>query len=114
MDIIQSEAKCSGIKFFIKNDEEEEIGRAFLYLMYNDLHDEPFGMLEDIFIKESERGGGIGTELVKNVIEKAKELGCYKLIATSRHSRPKVHALYERLGFENHGIKFKIEFKQRT
>ncbi len=95
MDIIQSEAKCSGIKFFIKNDKEEEIGRAFLYLMYNDLRDEPFGMLEDIFIKESERGGGIGTELVKNVIEKAKELGCYKLIATSRHSRPKVHALYE-------------------
>ena len=111
MNIRESEAKCSGIKFSVKNDGGEEVGRAFLYLMHNDLHEEPFGLLEDVFIKESERGGGIGTELVKNVIKKAEEVGCYKLIATSRHSRPKVHALYEKLGFENHGIEFRMEFK---
>jgi GNAT superfamily N-acetyltransferase len=110
MDIIQNEAKCSGIKFFVKNEKNEEIGRAFLYLMHNDLHKEPFGFLEDVFINENERGSGIGTKLVKSIIEKARELGCYKLIATSRHSRPKVHALYERLGFKNHGIEFRIEF----
>jgi len=36
--------------------------------------------------------------------------GCYKLIATSRTSRPKVHELYQRLGFENHGVEFRMNF----
>jgi hypothetical protein len=35
--------------------------------------------------------------------------GCYMLIATSRHSRPKVHDLYRRLGFEDHGIEFRMD-----
>lgn len=35
---------------------------------------------------------------------------CYKLIATSRTSRPKVHELYHRLGFTQHGVEFRIDF----
>lgn len=26
-----------------------EVARAYLYLMYNDLHSEPFGLMEDVF-----------------------------------------------------------------
>ena len=40
----------------------------------------------------------------------AREAGCYKLIATSRTSRPKVHELYQRLGFESHGVEFRMNF----
>jgi GNAT superfamily N-acetyltransferase len=76
--------------------------------MHNDLHAAPFGLLEDVFVDESARGGGVGTALVRDVIAAAKEAGCYKLIATSRASRPKVHALYERLGFENYGVEFRM------
>jgi GNAT superfamily N-acetyltransferase len=87
-----------------------EVARAYLYVLNNDLHDAPFGLLEDVYVHESHRGGGLGTELVKEVIAAAKEAGCYKLIATSRASRPKVHELYERLGFEKYGIEFRMNF----
>ena len=80
--------------------------------MTNDLHDAPFGLLEDVFVDESERGSGLGTALVKEVMSAANELGCYKLIATSRTSRPKVHELYERLGFEKHGVEFRMTFSE--
>lgn len=110
MNIIQSESNCIGIKFTVKNDKDESVGRAYLYIMYNNLHKEPFGFLEDVFIEESVRGGGFGSELVKQIIEKAKKVGCYKLIANSRHSRPKVHKLYEKFGFRDHGIEFRLEF----
>jgi GNAT superfamily N-acetyltransferase len=76
--------------------------------MINDLHKEPFGLLEDV----SQRGGGLGSALVKEVIAAARELGCYKLVATSRTSRSKVHELYERLGFEKHGVEFRIDFAE--
>ena len=80
--------------------------------MTNDLHDAPFGLLEDVFVDESERGSGLGSALVKEVMSAANELGCYKLIATSRTSRPKVHELYERLGFEKHGVEFRMTFSE--
>ncbi len=98
---------AQGIRFSI-DSPSGEIARAYLYVMTNDLHAEPFGLLEDVFVDESERGSGLGTALVQDVIAAAREAGCYKLIATSRASRPKVHELYERLGFENYGLEFRM------
>ena len=105
----QNKADCQGIKFSVEEDGQE-VGRAYLYIMRNQLHQEPFGLLEDVFIDENLRGKGIGTKLLKEVFREARASGCYKLIATSRHSRPKVHKLYERLGFKNRGIEFRMDF----
>jgi len=109
MEIIQKEIGASGIKFTIEK-EGQEVARAYLYLMKNDLHDVPFGLLEDVFVREEFRGQRLGTQLVQAVIAQAKEKNCYKLIATSRHVRPKVHRLYERIGFNNHGLEFRMNF----
>lgn len=99
MKITQTDAKCFGIKLAIHDLQNKEVGRAFLYIMYNNLHDRPFGLMEDVYIDESVRGQGIGTQLVNKVIETARTKKCYKLIATSRYPRTKVHKLYQRLGF---------------
>lgn len=109
MEIQQKDIQARGIKFSVERDGHE-VARAHLYIMNNGLHPEPFGLMEDVFVDASLRGQGIGTELVKQLIAKAKEVGCYKLVATSRHARPKVHELYERLGFKNHGVEFRIDF----
>lgn len=109
MKIKEKYISSEGIKFFIEK-EGKEIARAFLYLLKNDLHSEPFGFLEDVFVEEKFRGQGIGKELVKKIIQTAKEKGCYKLIATSRYSRPRVHLLYQKLGFKDYGKEFRIDF----
>jgi GNAT superfamily N-acetyltransferase len=110
MEINKKEFKASGIKFFIEKDGKE-VARTFLYIMMNDLKKEPFGLLEDLFVDESLRGQGIGTELLNMVISEAKKLGCYKLVATSRHEREGVHKMYEKNGFKKFGIEFKIYFE---
>lgn len=92
-------------------EDEAIIGRAYLYLIYNDLHEEPYGLLEDVFVDEAHRGKGIGSELVKYVIEEAKKQGCYKLIATSRFEREDVHEWYKRLGFTEYGKEFRLNFE---
>lgn len=103
-EIIQS----SAVRFSVVQDDRE-VGRAFLFLIKNDLHDNPYGLLEDVEVDENFRGKGIGTHLVQHVIEEAKKFGCYKILATSRHVRPKVHVMYERLGFRNHGLEFRMD-----
>lgn len=99
--------------FAIKITAEENgatVGRLYLYILKNDLHKEPFAFLEDVFVEESHRKLGIGSQLVEKAIEEAKAQGCYKLIGNSRMSKEKVHAFYERLGFKKHGFEFRIEF----
>jgi GNAT superfamily N-acetyltransferase len=100
--------EARGIKFSLLEDEQE-VARAYLYIMHNELHQEPFGLLEDVYVDERYRGSGWGTKLVRQVITAAKKQNCYKLIATSRKSRPRVHQLYEKLGFESKGFEFRID-----
>ena len=108
MDVTRETLVARGIRFSISRDGTE-VARAYLYLISNDLHDEPFGLMEDVFVDDSQRGEGLGTSLVQELVAAAKENGCYKLIATSRDSRPKVHELYRRLGFSDHGREFRID-----
>jgi GNAT superfamily N-acetyltransferase len=109
MEIKKTIKQSEIIKLSVEQDGKE-VGRASLCIIVNDLHKEPYGLLEDVFVDESMRGQGVGTELVQAVIDEAKEHGCYKLLACSRHEKPKVHELYQRLGFKDHGIEFRMEF----
>ena len=108
MNFEHNDVEAKGIRISI-TDDGFEVGRAYIYLMHNDLHDRPFGLMEDVYVEESYRGKGIGSELVGKVIEIAKDSNCYKLIATSRISRPKVHELYQKLGFSQQGFEFRID-----
>lgn len=99
---------AKGIRFSIE-DGGQEVAHAFLYIMHNDLHTEPFGLLEDVFVVEEQRGRGFGTRLITQVIDIAREFRCYKLIATSRTSRSDVHRLYTQLGFASYGIEFRLD-----
>ncbi|MCK4805718.1 MAG: GNAT family N-acetyltransferase [Candidatus Pacebacteria bacterium] len=109
MKIKKKVIEGKGLRFSVVIDGKE-MGRAFLYILYNDLHEEPFGFLEDVYIEENLRGQGVGTQLLDKVMNEAKKKGCYKIIATSRHSRERVHKLYERIGFKNYGIEFRLHF----
>jgi GNAT superfamily N-acetyltransferase len=110
MEISQRPARAEGVRFSVDEDGRE-VARAYLYLAENDLHPGRwFGLLEDVFVHESGRGRGVGTVLVRRVIEEAHRRGCYKLVATSRHERAGVHALYRRLGFVEGGRESRLDF----
>ena len=55
------------------------------------------GIIEDVVVKENQRGKGIGKLLVKNLIEKAKKNNCDKIILSSSEKNLK---FYEKLGFQ--------------
>ncbi|MFW5885207.1 MAG: GNAT family N-acetyltransferase [Patescibacteria group bacterium] len=106
----KEEISVSGIRISINDKEGVEVGRAFLYIMKNDLHQRPFGFMEDVYVKKNARGKGIGKKLIQKVIKTAQEKNCYKLVATSRHSREKVHFMYEKFGFYDQGVEFRMNF----
>lgn len=109
MHIEQIKQQSTTIRFAYK-DEGTEVAHAYLALIHNDLHEEPFGLLEDLHVDPAYRGKGIAKQLMRTVIEAARTAGCYKLIATSRlgGTRDNIHYWYERLGFESYGVEFRM------
>ena len=105
----QRQDKSYAIKI-IAEDSGQEIGRAYLYVIFNDLHEEPYGLMEDVYVEEEHRGKGIGKELVLALIKEAKKQGCYKLIGQSRHGKDGLHDFYGRVGFKDHGKNFRMDF----
>ncbi len=110
MEKVFKEINSTAIRISLA-EERKELGRAYLYVIKNDLHQSPYGLMEDVFVEELERGRGLGRELVGLVAEEAKKQGCYKLICTSRSSNEKVHELYKKLGFSEHGKEFRMQLK---
>ena len=96
--------------FIYEFDEKgNTIGRGHIVLIYNNLHTEPYALIEDIWVEESYRNKGIGKNIVSRLIDQARDSGCYKIIATSRFLRENVHRFYEDLGFEKWGYEFRID-----
>jgi len=110
MDLKEKILETKAIKIFVE-EKDKEIGRCFIYIIKNDLHEEPYALLEDVFVDENFRGKGIGTELVKRAIEFARKLNCYKIIATSRFGRENIHEWYQKLGFKKFGFEFRMDLK---
>jgi GNAT superfamily N-acetyltransferase len=105
------EVKARGIRFSVSNDGKE-VGHAYLYVLKNDLHEVPFGLLEDVWVDEAERSFGLASGLVRAVISRARVEHCYKLVATSRNdgTRQAIHDWYLRLGFQDYGTEFRMNF----
>lgn len=108
MKLEKKKIPITGIKLSLK-EKNKEIARAYLYILKNSLHKKPFGFIEEVFVDKNYRGQGLGTKILKEVIKAAKQKGCYKLIANSRHYKPKVHEFYKRLGFRNWGEEFRLD-----
>jgi len=108
MEIVKEHKEIGKAVRFSLKDGGKEIGSAYLFILKNDYHTEPFGFLEYLIIDEAYRGQGLGADIIKEIIAEAKKQGCYKLISSSRYGRDKLHKWYEELGFKNYGLEFRI------
>lgn len=107
MELTRQEQTTRAIRLAI-NENGQELGHIYLYLIKNDGHVEPYGLFEKIFVEEAHRSKGVGNQLVKALIEEAKAQGCYKIVAYSRNTKPEIHAWYLRFGFEEWGKEFRM------
>ncbi len=106
---ISKTSKLNRVIKFEAKEGKNIIGRAYLYIIKNDLHKRPYGLLEDLFVEEKYRGEGLGKELLIMVIREAKKQKLYKLIGTSRIARANVHKFYIKSGFNKYGYEFRMD-----
>jgi GNAT superfamily N-acetyltransferase len=64
--------------------------------------------IESVRVHASMRGNGLGTELIKWAIDTARDRGAFLVQLTSDAARPGAHRFYERLGFTQSHVGFKL------
>ena len=64
--------------------------------------------VEAVRVRSDLRGAGIGAELMRWTIERARERGCKLVQLTSDHKRTDAHRFYERLGFTGSHLGMKL------
>lgn len=67
--------------------------------------------IEAVRVASSERGGGLGTQLIEWAIDYARERGCLLVQLTSNSARTDAHRFYRRLGFEQSHAGFKLKLR---
>ncbi len=65
-------------------------------------------LVEAVRIREDRRGGGLGAELMRLAVERARGRGCGLVQLTSNKRRGAAHRFYERLGFARSHEGFKL------
>jgi GNAT superfamily N-acetyltransferase len=65
--------------------------------------------LEAVHVHSSERGRGVGTEMMRWALQDARRRGCTRAQLTSQKRRVDAHRFYERLGFVRSHEGMKVE-----
>lgn len=66
------------------------------------------GQIESVRVSASQRGQGVGREMILWAIEQCRERGCGAVQLTSDNRREDAHRFYESLGFEKSHAGFKL------
>ena len=64
------------------------------------------GHIDEIIVDASNRGQGIGKELMHRAFRAARKMGCKKIELDSAHDRTDAHDFYKRIGFKNRALVF--------
>lgn len=65
--------------------------------------------IESVHVHSSQRGRGLGAEMMRAALARAKERGCVRAQLTSQTRRVDAHRFYERLGFKRSHFGFKLD-----
>ncbi len=68
------------------------------------------GQIESVRIASDLRGQGLGAQVIDWAVDHCRAAGCRFVQLTSQRNRPEAHRFYERLGWDQSHLGFKLHF----
>jgi glucosamine-phosphate N-acetyltransferase len=107
-EILKRISKDKNYRIVIAEDKKNHqvIGTATLLIEQKFIHNGgKAGHIEDVVTRKEYEGRGIAKEIMKELINIAKENGCYKIILDCDE---KVIKFYEKIGFRKHSVMMRM------
>jgi ribosomal protein S18 acetylase RimI-like enzyme len=71
-------------------------------------------IVEDVVVAPEFQGAGVGRIMMHFARDVSRAKRAYKLVLSSNTRRERAHAFYESLGFERHGVSFRLDLSPVT
>lgn len=98
---IQSLAEDKNNILIVGEHSGKLVATAFMTICPDVMYrDQPFAIIENIVVKESERGNGIGKALMAQLNQNARDRRCTKIMLLSSSKRPDAHIFFNRCGYD--------------
>lgn len=98
---------AAGVRTVVAVENDRVIGTASLILEHKFLHrGGTIGHIEDVAVHPSAGGRGIGSAVVKFLVDLARESGCYKVILSCTDQNV---GFYTKIGFRRHDNGMRID-----
>lgn len=101
---------AAGVRTVVAVDAEGNVmGTASLILEHKFIHQGgTIGHIEDVAVHPNHGGKGIGSAVVRSLVELARQSGCYKIILSCNDENL---PFYAKLGFHRHDNGMRIDIK---
>jgi GNAT superfamily N-acetyltransferase len=83
----------------IDKDTKEYVGVATLIVIFDQVHNRQWGLVENVFVHPEYRRQGIAKNLMNHIESLAMGLGCEFIKLTSR--KPEAQDLYKKLSYKS-------------
>jgi GNAT superfamily N-acetyltransferase len=87
-----------GVQLIARDEDGSAIGFATIFWSWSTLSAARLGVMNDLFVAEGARGGGVADELISACAERCRERGATELAWQTAHTNGRARAVYERVG----------------
>jgi GNAT superfamily N-acetyltransferase len=110
-DFIRDRLQKCDSTIFIASNNEQIIGFTQLYPSFSSVSMKRIWILNDLFVRETERNKGVAKLLMKTAADFARETGGIRIILSTQISNNLAQALYESLGYAKNEEFYQYQLK---
>ena len=87
-----------GLQLIARDDDGAAVGFATIFWTWSTLSASRLGVMNDLFVAEGARGGGVADALIEACAERCRERGATSLDWQTAHTNKRAQAVYDRVG----------------
>jgi GNAT superfamily N-acetyltransferase len=87
-----------GVQLIARGEDGTAVGFATIFWTWSTLTASRLGVMNDLFVTEAARGGGVADALIAACAERCRERGATSLDWQTAHTNERAQAVYERVG----------------
>lgn len=104
-----------GYSLWVAEIDGAVVGTACLLVMQNiAAMGRPSAILESVVVDKTMRGDRVGQNMLSHLFDQARRAGAYKICLYTSTTADYVHRFYETLGFEKHGISYRLTLDEKV
>jgi GNAT superfamily N-acetyltransferase len=87
-----------GVQLIARDDDGTAVGFATIFWTWSTLSTAELGVMNDLFVSEGARGGGLADALIAACAERCRARGVRELAWQTAHTNLRAQAVYDRVG----------------